>query len=337
MQAPKVTIVVVPRERFSYTRQSLESVYENTDFPFKLVYIDGNSPSKIKHYLQAQASQKGFQLIRTEHYLSPNQARNLGLPQVDTKYLVFLDNDVLVKPGWLAALIQCAEETEAWAVAPLCLQGDDFKTVHMVGGKIEFRQRPSNRWMIERRPFMGMPLARVKSQLFRQQTELIEFHCMLVCTEAFEQIGYLDEELMSMAEETDFCLKVLETGNTIYFEPTSIISYVAPSSLTWSDLPFFFIRWSNAWCELSVKHFRQKWSLGEDAPALKHYRGFVYCHRHAAFSSKYKTYLKFLISKTIVQSQQELIKLIEKVRKIQHDQKQQVLKPANLIKARDLN
>lgn len=111
-----VTIVVVPRERFSCTQASLESIYEHTKIPFKLIYVDGNSPTKVRKYLQKQAQEKNFQLIRTDYYLSPNHARNIGLSHVDTKYLVFLDNDVIVSPGWLQALVNCAETTGATVV-----------------------------------------------------------------------------------------------------------------------------------------------------------------------------------------------------------------------------
>lgn len=66
MTEPQVTIVVVPRERFSCTRESLASIYESTEIPFKLIYVDGNSPTKVRHYLQDQTQAKGFQIIRTE-------------------------------------------------------------------------------------------------------------------------------------------------------------------------------------------------------------------------------------------------------------------------------
>lgn len=55
MNNPSVTIVVVPRERFSYTRESLESIYQNTELPFKLIYVDGNSLRPVKEYLETQA------------------------------------------------------------------------------------------------------------------------------------------------------------------------------------------------------------------------------------------------------------------------------------------
>ncbi|NEQ29667.1 MAG: hypothetical protein F6K04_01500 [Leptolyngbya sp. SIO4C5] len=74
---PIVTLVVVPRERFSCARQSLESIYAHTQIPFKLVYVDGNSPSSLRHYLQQQSQQYGFQIVSTDYYLYPNQARNL--------------------------------------------------------------------------------------------------------------------------------------------------------------------------------------------------------------------------------------------------------------------
>ena len=95
MIEPQVTIVVSPRERFSCTRESLESIYERTQEPFKLVYVDGNSPGSTKRYLQQQAQEKNFHLVRTDYYLAPNHARNIGLSHVDTKYVVFADNDVV--------------------------------------------------------------------------------------------------------------------------------------------------------------------------------------------------------------------------------------------------
>lgn len=70
MTEPQVTIVFVPRERFSCTRESLESIYEYTEIPFKLIYVDGNSPAKVRQYLQDQAHLKDFQIIRTDYYLS---------------------------------------------------------------------------------------------------------------------------------------------------------------------------------------------------------------------------------------------------------------------------
>ncbi len=279
--SPTVTLVVVPRERFSYSESSLDSIYKNTRYPFELVYIDGNSPPKIRDYIENQANQRDFRLIRRETYLSPNAARNIGVKEVDSKYIVFIDNDVLVKPGWLKAMVDCAEESGAWAVGPLCLQGEDFKTIHTATGQFEFKQKGEKQWLIERRPFMRTPLAKLKSPLTREETQLIEFHCLLTRSEAFRQLGPLDEKLLSMAEESDFCLKILDSKNTIFFEPNAIISYIPPSKLKRGDKEYFNLRWSDDWCERSVEHFHQKWNLTDDSLALAHFRYFVMGHRNS--------------------------------------------------------
>ncbi|MCP6759039.1 MAG: glycosyltransferase [Fischerella sp. CENA71] len=266
---PEVTIVVVPRERFSYSRESLESIYENTDYPFKLIYVDGGSPADIKNYLQAKAAEKQFQLIRTDHYLSPNHARNIGLRQVNSKYVVFMDNDVAVTPGWLQALVDCAEATNATIVSPLVCQYLPLHTeVHCAGGesgvKVETKGETTRRRMIEKIYKQGRKVADVRPQLQRQPTGLAEFHCMLVRREIFDRIGLLDEGLLNTKEHVDLCILVSEAGGTVYLEPESLVTYVPGPPLKWTDLHFYMLRWSDAWELASLKRLRDKWNLTED-------------------------------------------------------------------------
>lgn len=278
MQETKVTLIVVPRERFSYTKKSLENIYQNTNLPFNLIYVDVNSPPEIKRYLEMQAQEKNFHLIRVNHFLTPNQARNLALTYVDSEYVVFIDNDVLVKLDWLEALVNCADETGAWIVGPLCLEGDDFAKVHMAGGTYEFKQRGSERWMLMRRPYFRTPLSKVRTEFKRQPTQAIEFHCVLVRMEVFKELGLLDEQVMGMGQEDDLCLTVLQFDKPIYFEPASVITYVPPQTLAWSEISFFYLRWSQAWCDVSTNRLREKWNLAEDAPVVKNYKVFINAH-----------------------------------------------------------
>jgi GT2 family glycosyltransferase len=278
MNTPQVTIVVSPRERFSYSRESLESIYQHTDIPFELIYIDGNSPKTVQHYLEMQAHTKGFQLIRTEAYLSPNQARNLAIAQVKTPYIAFIDNDVIVTSGWLQHLIQCAQEMAATVVCPLTCIGEPLhQKIHLAGGEahIETFQKPgktkTKRRVHEKHYFVNRPITEVKDQLQRRQCEFAEFHCMVVRTDIFDRIGFLDEALLSTREHIDFCMTVTNTGGTLYCEPASVVTYV-PGGLEWSDLPFFMLRWSDAWELASLEHFRQKWNVTEDKYFQKRYR-----------------------------------------------------------------
>lgn len=259
----QVTIVVVPRERFSHTRQSLESIYEHTEIPFKLVYVDGGSPDDVRVYLEKQARERNFHLIRINHYLSPNQARNIGLSQVDSKYVVFIDNDVEVTSGWLKALVQCAEETNASVVGPLYLIGDvGSQIIHMAGGKAHIKElQNGKRVLFERHRYADKPLANVSIPQQAEPTDVMEFHCMLVRTKVFEKVGSLDEELLNTREHVDFCLTVSQAGESIYFEPKSVITYVPPPPLEISDLPFFTLRWCEYWTHISWQRLQSKWNV----------------------------------------------------------------------------
>lgn len=265
----QVTIIVSPRERFSYTRQSLESIYEHTKFPFKLIYVDGGSPENVKSYLEQAAKEKGFELIRCDYYLSPNQARNIGLARVDSKYVVFIDNDVEVTPGWLSKLVECAEVTGATVISPLiCQDKPVHEIVHCAGGEsgvlLEQKGDKVRRRIVEKIYKQGRKVADVRHQLERGKTGLAEFHCMFVRTDIFAKIGQLDEGMLNTKEHVDFCMTVAEAGGTVYLEPDSLVTYVPGPPLELSDMAFYMLRWSDAWELASLQHLLCKWDLTED-------------------------------------------------------------------------
>lgn len=290
---PQVTIVVSPRERFNYTCQSLESIYNHTEYGFQLVYVDGGSPENIKSYLQQAAREKGFELIRTDHYLSPNQARNIGLAKVKTKYVVFIENNVEVTPGWLKKLVECAEETNATVVNPLTCQGTPLhEIVHFAGGETGFRLETIGgnvrRRMIEKVYNQGQRVVEVRDRLKREEIGLLEFHCLLVRTSIFEKIGQFDEAMLSTREHVDFYLTLTAEKGTVYLEPDSLVTFlggeiedvlnkrkidastdslascVPVPPLEFSSVAFYMLRWSDAWQIASLKHFCSKWDLTED-------------------------------------------------------------------------
>jgi GT2 family glycosyltransferase len=279
---PAVTIVVVPRERFSYCRTSLGSLYANTPLPLRLIYVDGGSPAHIKRYLEIQAAEKKFELIRTEAYLSPNQARNIGLRRADTKYVVFIDNDVEVAPGWLPALLQCAEETNASLVGPMyCIGQPVHQIIHMAGGEARIREAEGRRRLYEKHCFCNARVSDVRARMRREPCELVEFHCLFARTEVLQRLGPLDEALLSTREHVDLCFMVREAGGTVWFEPNAVVTYVVASSFAWSDIPYYLLRWSDAWGQASVRHFEQKWNLDANVAQLN--KNWLRPHRQIPF------------------------------------------------------
>jgi len=284
MSEPLVTVVVAPRERFSVARRALEALYAGTPEPFRLVYIAAGAPPALARYLAAQARARGFQLVEDRRALTPNQARNLALPYVDTRYVAFIDNDAVPEPGWLGALLRCAEETGAWIVGPLYYFGDrDDRVIHMAGGDAHFETGAGRRRFVERHRFVNQRVERVRDRIRREPCEQVEFHCMLIRRDVFDRLGPLDEGLRSMAEHTDLCLQVREAGGTIYFEPAAAVTYVTSGRLRAGELAYFARRWSEGWTAATVDRFCEKWRLDPEDPdmsrLLLHARG----HRHLMF------------------------------------------------------
>lgn len=282
MSQPAVSIVVVPRERFGLALRSLESLVANARFPFAGIYVDGGSPARIHRRLKKRCDELGFRFLRSERFLSPNEARNLGLSEVETPYVVFADNDTLYAPGWLAPLVRCAEEARADLVVPLILYGElEARQVHFAGAQARITETNGRRTYADVHRFMGRPLAEVQPQLKREPTEMVEFHCFLARTALFETIGPFDEELRGIREHEDFCLAVHEAGGSIFVEPDSVMSYIAPPPLAWSDAPYFLLKWSDGWIDASSRHFREKWRLAEDDPNLEKALHFARYQRRA--------------------------------------------------------
>lgn len=267
MDRTLTTIAVVPRERFGYAIKSLESLFENTNSPFELVYVDAGSPRSISRRLAELAERWNFTLVRCEKYLTPNQARNLALEFVKTKYVAFADNDVVFGAGWLSALERCAEETSASVVGPLTCAGQpSHSVVHHAGedpslieenGKMIFRTSAHK--------FVDEPVSRVRHQLSREPTAGIEFHTVLVRKSLFDDYGKLDENNMSMFDHMDLSLTALSNGKEVFFEPDAVVTYVF-GPLRLSELPYFMLRWSDRWTAHSLESFLRKWRAEDGRP-----------------------------------------------------------------------
>ena len=275
-EQPPVTIIVVPRESFGYTQASLESLYLHTHEPFDLVYVDGGSPRRVRDYLARESRARGFTLIRTEEYLSPNRARNLGLRSAHGRYVVFADNDILFQDGWLGRLVECAETTGAAIVGPLSCIGEPLhEVIHNGGGETSIEEHVRDGRSVRRisqvTHLSGERVSKLGAELDPFKCDYVEFHTVLVRRALFDQIGELDEKLLSTREHVDLCLLAAASGHSIYCERRAAITYVPGVRPSMSDVAYFMLRWSDEWDLASLRHFRAKWDLDEDKYFAKRY------------------------------------------------------------------
>lgn len=109
-ECEKVTVVVQAYGRLDKTRLCTEHVLKFTqDVPFKLILLDNGSEEKeIMEYFK-NVNYPNKTIMRLTKNITGVYATNKALQMVNTKYVVIVNNDVLVTPKWLTNLLECAD------------------------------------------------------------------------------------------------------------------------------------------------------------------------------------------------------------------------------------
>ena len=105
MDPPALTVVVPTRGRAAYLEVTLDSLrHQRTRTPHELLVVDDGAGDATPEV----AERSGVRLIRHGERRSLNAARNTGLREAAAPLVAFVDDDVLVPPGWLDALVEGA-------------------------------------------------------------------------------------------------------------------------------------------------------------------------------------------------------------------------------------
>src|SRR5205814_3563034 len=105
------TVVMTVRERHVLTLVAIENLLANTAMPHRFVFAHGPLPGWLEPGIAALARAGRIESRRFEDNVWPQHARKAVIGEVDTDYVVFVDNDIVVSAGWLERLVECADET----------------------------------------------------------------------------------------------------------------------------------------------------------------------------------------------------------------------------------
>ncbi len=101
-----VSIVVPVFNKCDYTRQCIQSLYENASYPhFEVIVVDNHSTDETPELLVWAQGEYGIRVIRNERNLGFAKACNQGAAAARGALLLFLNNDTIARPGWLEALV----------------------------------------------------------------------------------------------------------------------------------------------------------------------------------------------------------------------------------------
>ncbi len=192
------TIIVPCFNGLAYTKECLEAVAAHTKTAHEVIVVDNSSSDGTA----AWARRAGARVIRNESNLGFAKAINQGMRAARGKYIVWLNNDVVVTPGWLERLIDCAERAP-WiaAVGPCTNETVGFQRV----------EAPS--FKTPRDLAMFSQAWALKHAGQAEGVHRLTGFCLMIKREALDRVGYLDERFgLGTYEEFDYCLRLRQAG-----------------------------------------------------------------------------------------------------------------------------
>src|SRR5579883_3442320 len=102
----QVDVVIPVFNQLAFTRQCLESLQRHTVLAVRVIVVDNGSTDGTAEYLRGCSHIK---LIRNSENLGCAAAWNQGVKAAVAQWVVILNNDVVLTPGWLEGLLGAAE------------------------------------------------------------------------------------------------------------------------------------------------------------------------------------------------------------------------------------
>lgn len=201
------SIVLLGYNQLAFTKLCVESVLEYTDSPFELILVDNGSTDGTGAYFQELAAQDS----RVRPVLNSKNRGfaagcNQGVVLAKGEYVLFLNNDTVVSPGWLGRMIAHFDrQADVGAVGAVsnCVSGPQQLNT------IPFANHPSSLPLIKQ---FAQDLATREDGRGFDLPRLVGF-CLMVHRSVLDRIGGFDPQFgIGNFEDDDLCLRIRTAG-----------------------------------------------------------------------------------------------------------------------------
>ena len=215
------SIIIPVFNQIELTKQCLTHLAEvTTQTSYEVIVVDNNSSDGTAEFLSSLSGD--IQIINNPENYGFAKACNQGAAAARGKYIVFLNNDTIPKPGWLKSLVSEVDSHEDVAVVGSKLLYPNNTIQHAGVAFSRYSQLPYH-------IFNGFPENRPEVNS-RKEFQSVTAACMLVRKEVFEKIGGFDEGFVNGFEDVDLCLKIRQMGKKVVYQPKSCLYHLESQS-----------------------------------------------------------------------------------------------------------
>lgn len=217
MTSPKVFVLILSYNGVKWLKDCLPSVLA-MDYPnFETVVIDNGSSDNTQEFVREQFPQVQLVTLRTNHgYPGGFNAGLQYAAQCGADYFLVMNNDTVIDPQALAALVEVAQSQERAGFVTGKVYFFDQRSVFQSVGKEEDLIRWSGNDIGYKQKDRGQ-YNEICERVFADDVYI------LVCRQMYDEVGGYDPQLYLQCEEFDWQVRAKKLGWKIYYTPRAKI------------------------------------------------------------------------------------------------------------------
>jgi GT2 family glycosyltransferase len=217
---PRFSIIIPLYNRVLFTTicvRALMAVADHWD-ECEVILVDNGSTDGTAAFLAMLDAP--FCVISNAQNLGFARACNQGAAAARGAHLIFLNNDTVPQPGWLAALCAAITGPDAPAVVGGRLLFPD-DTIQHAGLGFNARHEPVHLFYGE---------AADGAARHSRPVPAVTGACLMVARERFLASGGFDEGYRNGFEDLDYCCRMRAAGGTVWYEAGSVVYHFESAS-----------------------------------------------------------------------------------------------------------
>ena len=215
---PKVSILIPNKDGINYLKTCIKSILKLTTYSnYEIVIIENNSEKKstFKYYEKLKKNPKIKILEYKEKEFNYSRIINFGVKNVDGDFVMQLNNDTkLITKNWLEQFIGYAQFKEIGAIGARLYYKD--KSIQHAGIAIGIAGTAGNlltNLEYGKHAYYGF-------EAITRNVSAVTGACLFSRREIYEEVNFMEEKHFKVAfNDVDFCLKILEKGYRILYNP----------------------------------------------------------------------------------------------------------------------
>ncbi len=241
---PLASIVMLTFNALGMTKKTIDSIVDNTDWPYELILVDnGSTDGTIDWLKKLDKKLDNVRLILNKENKGFSAGNNQGVAIASGEYICLLNNDVLVGDGWLEDLISAFDRDEK------------------IGMVSALTNNASGFQLLENVPYSDdegfFPFAKSWRKQHRGQVtprRRLAGFVLLTSKNIFNEIDGFDEIYgLGNYEDDDISLKIRQAGYALMVHDGTYIHHFGSSSFKANNIDLL------ASLRENEKIFKKKW------------------------------------------------------------------------------